>query len=69
MALDAIPAKKRDYAKQCFKEAEPDVRKAIVNGKPVLQVLSAFNGTYGLTISAPTFRKWLAETSPGEEAC
>lgn len=64
-ALAAIPANKHDWAKQCFRESESNLRKAIADGKTLSRVLQAFNETYGLKLSAPTFRKMLANC-PGE---
>ena len=64
-ALAAIPANKHDLAKHFFRESESGLRKAIAEGKTLSRVLQAFNETYGLKLSAPTFRKMLAN-SPGE---
>lgn len=67
LAIAEMTPDHRSLAATHFQEAFSTLDKALKDKKPFKLVLERFNKAYGLTVSAPTFRKMLNQARACQE--
>ena len=67
LAIAEMAPDHRSLAATHFQEAFPTLDKALKDKKPFKLVLELFNKAYGLTVSAPTFRKMMTQARTFQE--